>query len=225
MRSNDLLETLIDAGVLEPSDSGDSFSLSAGFLAAVADAEDALAGGSSIESALDERFDDGTVVEALASLDGVDRQFVATYCALADRFEALAHDDLVRTVAVLRQLQGEAPRTEGAPDQFLPVHGERLSALLPLTQRGIVYVWREDCEPCDLVRETLEDLLEEDADDVALFAVYGPDAAEYLYEHYDVGGAPTTLFVVDGEVDSRLQGAHYSESYAGEIETIRERAA
>lgn len=225
MRSNDLLETLIERDVLEPSGADDWLSLAPRFRDAVADAEAALDGASSIEAALDERFDDGTVVDALASLEEVDRAFVATYCALADRSKALTHDDLVRTVTVLRQLQGEAPRTGGAPEQFLPVHGERLSVLLPLTRRGIVYVWREDCDPCDQVRETIEDLLGGGADDIALFAVYGPDAAEYLYEHYDVSGAPTTLFVVDGEVDSRLQGARYSEAYAGEIETIRELAA
>ena len=94
---------------------------------------------------------------------------------------------------------------------------------MQLTRRAVVYVWQEDCEPCDLVRQTLEDLLDA-PEDIALFAVYGPDWAELLYEEFDVAGAPTTLFVLDGEVDSRLNGPHYPESYEGELETLRELA-
>jgi hypothetical protein len=59
------------------------------------------------------------------------------------------------------------------------------------------------------------------APQLALFAAYGPDAAELLQDRYGVQGGPTTLFVVDGEVDARLQGAHYPEAIEHEFEQLK----
>lgn len=224
MRSGEILETLIEINALEPSADDETLSLSTAFQDTVDEVESALEHRETVREALRERFDEREVVESLGALGEDDRSFVAYYCALADQTDALSHDDLVRTVAVLAQFGETLPRTEGVPDAFLPVHGEQLSTLLQLTPRAVVYVWLDDCEPCDIVRETLDELFEEGIGDIALFAVYGPNAAERLYDQYDVSGAPVTLFVLEGEVDSRLYGAHYPESYEGEVEKLRELA-
>lgn len=223
MRSDEILETLIEIDVLEPSDD-ETLSVTTEFQTAVDDVESSLERRETVRDGLRERFDDRDVVRSLTAIGDDDLAFVAHYCALTDRTTSLSHDDLVRTVAVLMQLSGSPPRTEGVPDHFLPVHGEQLPTLLQLTDRAILYVWQEDCEPCDIVRETFEALFEGGIDDIALFAVYGPEWAELLYEQFDVSGAPAALFVLDGDVDSRLYGAHYPEAYEGEVEKIRELA-
>jgi thiol-disulfide isomerase/thioredoxin len=223
MQSDELLDTLVGTGVLEPTTGGESVAVTAEFQESVEETETTLERRESLREELEARFDEPDALDALAALGEDDQRFVAQYCALAERVESLSHDDLVRTVAVLAQFQGTPPRSAGVPDPFLPVQGEQLPTLLGLTRRAVVYVWQEDCEPCDLVRGTLEDLLDA-PEDIALFAVYGPDWAELLYEEFDVAGAPTTLFVLDGEVDSRLNGPHYPESYEGELETLRELA-
>ncbi len=223
MQSAELLETLVEAGVLEPTADGDTVAVTTEFQASVDETATALNRQDQLHEELEARFDDPDVVDRLTALGEEDLQFVAQYCALDERTEGLAADDLVRTVAVLGQFQGTTPRAEGAPDPFLPVRGEQLPTLLQLTPRAVVYVWQEDCEPCDIVRETFEDQLDF-PDEMALFAVYGPGWAELLYEEFDVAGAPTTLFVLGGEVDSRLNGPHYPESYEGEIETLGELA-
>jgi len=222
MQPAELLDTLVEADVLEPTADGESVTVTARFQELVEKTETALRGQEHLREELEVRFSDPEVPDRLATLGEQDLRFVAQYCALAERVEALSHDDLVRTVAVLAQFQGTPPRTEGAPDPFLPVRGDQLPTLVQLTRRAVVYVWQEDCEPCDLVRETFEDLLDGPPGDIALFAVYGPGWAELLYEEFDVAGAPTTLFVLDGAVDSRLNGPHYPESYEGELETLRE---
>jgi hypothetical protein len=84
-----------------------------------------------------------------------------------------------------------------------------------------VYVWREECRPCDIVREWFEELFPEPPDDIGLYAVYGPDWAETVKEQFDVTVGPTTLFVVDGRVDCRHIGARTKASVEKEIENIR----
>ena len=221
MESTELLDTLVETGVLKPTADGESVAVTAEFQEFVDETETSLQGHGSLREGLETRFSDPEVLDSLAAVGDDDPRFVAQYCALAERVASLADDDLVRTVAVLAQFQGTPPKTAGAPDPFLPVRGEQLPALLQLTPAAIVYVWQEDCEPCDLVRETFEDILGA-PEDIALFAVYGPGWAELLYEEFDVAGAPTALFVLDGDVDSRLNGPHYPESYEGELETLRE---
>jgi thiol-disulfide isomerase/thioredoxin len=223
MQSDELLDTLVETGILEPTARGNSVAVTANFQEFVEETETTLERREGLRDELEARFDDPEAIDALAALGEEDLQFLAQYCALAEWVESLSHDDLVRTVAVLAQFQEPPPRAEGAPDSFLPVRGEQLLTLLQLTRRAVVYVWQEDCEPCDLTRETFEEQLDIPAD-IGLFAVYGPDWAELLYEEFDVAGAPTTLFVLDGQVDSRLNGPHYPESYKGELETLRELA-
>jgi len=223
MQPDELLDTLVETGVLEPTAGGESVAVTAEFQEFVEETETTLERRERLREELDARFDDPEVVDRLVALGDEDLRFVAQCCGLAER-AGLPVDDLVRTVAVLAQLQGDPPRAEGVPDPFLPVRGEQLPTLLELTRRAVVYVWQEDCEPCDVVRETFEEILDGPPEDIALFAVYGPDWAELLYEEFDVAGAPTTLFVLGGEVDSRLNGPHYSESYEGELETLRELA-
>jgi len=223
MRSDDLLETLVDLDVLAADGTGETLSVAPAFADSVQRTRAALTDHDDLRAGLAERFEDERVVDALARVGNEDLDFVAYVCALAERGEDLSRDDLVRTVAVLRQLRGTVPRTEGVPDFFLPVQGDQLATLLQFAPRSIVYVWQADCEPCDLMRETFEEVLGEESADVALFAVYGPDAAEFLYEEYDVAGAPTTLFMLGDRVDSRLHGAHYPQAIEGELATIADR--
>lgn len=225
MRSDDVLEALIESNVLEPSAEDDSLTVSADFQAVVDETQTSLDRRRSLEEALEERFDDPDVVESLTRVGDRDRSFVANYCALSERTETLSSDDLVRATTVLTQTPGDGPRTEGVPSSFLPVRGDQLSTLVEFAPRAIVYVWREECDPCDAMCETFREVFEDaPPDDFALFAVYGPAYAEHLYEEFDVTGAPATLFTIGDRVDSRFYGAHFPEALAGEIETIRQRS-
>lgn len=84
-----------------------------------------------------------------------------------------------------------------------------------------MYIWLDDCEPCETVHEDLDDIFEQPVDDLALFSVYGPDHAELLAEEYDVSGGPTVLFFHTGTVDARLYGAQHREVLETEIEKHR----
>lgn len=161
------------------------------------------------------------VAERVAELVDDHIDFVANFLESAKRADDLTPEEQLKVTAIVQQLQTGLPPSTGTPRGFFEVAGEQLDPLLALNEKAIVYVWRDNCDPCEPIREDMETLLD-DPDDIALLSVYGPDCAQFLQENYDVVAAPTVLFVVRGEVDSRLQGPHPTPSYRGEIEYLRE---
>lgn len=164
---------------------------------------------------------DEDCAEVLFDTLNADREAISMYAVLEDSLPDLSTEDKAKFATLLVALSGEPPRTEGTPDAFLPVKGEALPALLNSYRIAVVYCWREDCKPCDVMKDAFNQIFETPPDDVGLFAVYGPDAAAFLHEEYNVEVAPTTLFVFDGEVDSRIIGSRFYSAIEAEIETLR----
>ncbi len=110
----------------------------------------------------------------------------------------------------------------GVPGGFVSIDGEDVDAFMRNNPAAIVYFWREDCEPCAGTYDHFETLLAEGKipDRVGLAAVYGPDWADLLDERYQVSVAPTTVFCVDGRIDSRLVGNPGYEAFRIETEMI-----
>lgn len=150
--------------------------------------------------------------------------YLAHLLALTQYTDGAVDKEWLQMAAVLSQLSDPRPRAEGAPKAFLPIHGDWLDIFMDLFPNAVVYVWREDCDPCDLMKEKFDEIFDEPPDDVALFAIYGPEHAQFLSEAYDIAGGPATLFMLDGEVDVRLYGAHYRKVLDNEIATLRDLA-
>jgi thiol-disulfide isomerase/thioredoxin len=223
MQADDLIGDLVDADVLVAGE-GETFSLSERF------ADEREAARRRYESA-EETERAGLLADPLgmeavpAALERVlDAPAVlADYETVAAFLPGLEHAGRVGVLNVLGTLRRGSPPDEGAPAAFLPVHGDRLPALVRLQRAAVVYVWREDCDPCDLVREDFDELFDDrPPEDLMLYAVYGPDWVEELYEAFDVAGAPTTLFVKDGKVDARFLGAHTRSALENEVGILRE---
>ncbi|MFC7157013.1 thioredoxin family protein [Halomarina halobia] len=223
METETTIEVLVDAGVLECVPTGAGYEVAASFVEAVDDRHEeevADLGPSALREHVRAVFDDEEVVAIVGDVGEDDREFATICLVLGERLGTT--DDVARIASVVQQYRRGVPRDEGAPETFLAVHGDRLETLTRLYERSVVYIWREDCEPCDAMRETLEGQFETDPDDVALFAVYGPDYARTLADAFGVVGGPTTLFVREGRVESRLQGAHHPESVGSEVQVLRE---
>lgn len=165
-----------------------------------------------------------SATERVAMLADDHPDFVANFLGSAKRVDGLSAEEQIKITAIVQQLQTGLPPSTGTPNGFFEVAGEQLDPLLALNEKAVVYVWRDNCDPCEPIREDLETLLD-DPDDIALLSVYGPDCPSYLQENYDVVAAPTVLFAVRGEIDSRLQGPHPTPSYEGEIEYLNEELA
>lgn len=217
------IDALIDANVFEPSRDGEGYEITDAFRASVEARHDELAdlAPSGIRENIRDIFGEGEIATLVGDVSETDREFAAVCVTLADRLDSA--DEIVRLAPIVQQYRRGVPRDDGVPEPFLAVHGDRLATFTRLYQQSVVYVWREDCPPCDMMRTTLTELFATDSDGPALFAVYGPDYARTLADAFDVVGGPTTLFVYEGRVESRLQGAHHPESIENEVEILLER--
>lgn len=123
-------------------------------------------------------------------------------------------------VLVLDHVMYGYPRTAGTPEGFLSIGSNQLEVALACYDRAVLFVWRDDCPTCDSMAREIETLLESRETTVPLLSLFGPDAKTTLRERYDVFGAPTTLFVRGGEVESRLLGSRHKEAIDGEINAL-----
>lgn len=223
-RSTQVIEGLLDAGVIEVDEAEDEFRMTAAFNDRIDECR-ALVSDSDDETLRDELIDatgDNDEAAALVEASDMSDDIVADYLALsrADG-NRLSHAERLRAMTVFDALRRSPPPVDGVPDPFVPVHGDRLPFLVQLYPRAIVYIWRHDCDPCDVMKESFEKLLEDPPEEIAFFAVYGPDCSELLHERYNVSAGPTTLFFLNGEVDLRLYGPQYEQLLENEIEKLR----
>lgn len=151
--------------------------------------------------------------------------FAALYLSLSEMVSESDELSLVAATVVLNSLEDGQNHTSGSPDGFLPVSGEDISTYTSMYARAIVYVWRENCPTCELVREDLEEIFADSSEEIALLSVYGPSCAELLSKEYDVGGGPTVLFFRNGTIDSRTVGALQPGILQEEVEVLREKAS
>lgn len=219
-----MLENLLEAGIL--TESGDELRVTEEGAAAIQRNRTVMEDAAS-----------KTVIEALGELIGTagtdldatdltpgDRRF-ASYAAALQDFgfaDERERDDGIALLLVLDYVYRGNPPESGAPEGFLPVHGDMLSPLFRFSPRGIVYVWRDDCPPCRVMREELTRAFASSDGDLARFAVFGPDWSEFLQERFDVLGGPTTLFMQGRRVDLRLLGVHTADEIERESTTLRE---
>lgn len=139
--------------------------------------------------------------------------------------DSLDRERSLLAAEALERLESATSR-HGVPDGFVELEADDIDAFMANHAAAVIYCWREDCNPCDGVREVFEGLLAdgEIPEWVGLAAVFGPESPAYLQEQYEVGVAPTTLFCVDGEIDSRIVGNPGYEAFRTEIATITELA-
>lgn len=151
-----------------------------------------------------------------------ERELAAEYRVLAEKTDGLSSEELLEVLLAFKQIQYRSDHTEGVPEPFLPVDGAHLDTFIRLHHRAIVYIWRDDCDPCEVMREEFDEMFDQPPTNIALLAVFGPEIPENILETYDIAGAPTTLFVLNGEIDARLIGPHYGEVIENEVEILRE---
>jgi thiol-disulfide isomerase/thioredoxin len=149
---------------------------------------------------------------------------IASFRALSSFNIDLPPAERILIVVILSQLdRGFAP-SSGTPTYFLPVYGDQLEFLFQGCKRAIIYVWRNDCDPCDVMKEEFEMIFANPPDDLVLIGVYGPESAALLEQKYNVVGGPTTLFVFNGQINARLQGSHHRKVIENEIQILKNRA-
>lgn len=226
MESQGLVDRLVDAGVLEPAMEGDELGFSSGFQAAMAEEIEAAESGTADDrrEMIETAVEDPDIRSRLEGVVDMDPAFVGFYLSIIDWIEDVPPEQSLSGSVTLYQILDQAPRSEGAPNHFLPIHGDNLGLVSSLFERCVAYIWRDNCPTCETVREDFDEIFGGPGPgDLVLVSIYGPDSADYLNDKFDVIGGPTVLFLLNGQVDARLQGAHRRDVLENEIETIQNR--
>ena len=136
------------------------------------------------------------------------RYDIEAVCLLiVDRtFPEFAFDEKLLYSLTMSKIVDSPSRLEGTPNRFWAIKGETLPLYQQLFDKAIVYVWKDDCPPCDNLKATFDAIPDEVFDGVVLLSIYGPGYREGLYEQYNVAMAPTTLFLASTRIDSRIVG-------------------
>jgi len=227
MESGQIVDYLVEVGILDPIETDDELDFSDGFESALADQVEDMeaATGEQRQSWIETTIENPNTQATLKAVADRDPVFIGISLLLADWAEDLPQDQLIGVAITLFQNRSEAPPDHGAPDYFLPIHGDTLGLVASLFERCIAFIWRDNCPTCETVRGDFDELFEHGPpEDLPLLSVYGPDSAAYLQEDFDVVGGPTVLFLLNGRVDVRLQGAHGRTVLENEIETIQQRS-
>ncbi len=150
-----------------------------------------------------------------------DIDFIKKYLAVSNNIEDVSFENQIKLTFVLDTFIKPELEFGGVPDAFLPVRGKHLRTAINLYPKSIIYAWRDDCNGCDLQKEVFNKIFEKEREAIALFAVYGKNCASLLDDKFNVSGAPTTLFCLNGNVDSRLIGSQSEQSVRNEINVIQ----
>jgi hypothetical protein len=154
----------------------------------------------------------------LSSID--DEEFNAIFASVSERFEEFSTDMIIKFAIIIEQLYRGYPTAEGAPAAFLPIRGDQIETLLEIVPRAVLYIWLDDCEPCNSIKQEYDKLLPKQPENIALLSVYGPKWARSLSEQFDIHGGPVSLFILNGNVDTRLFGPHDADAIKHELEFL-----
>lgn len=129
----------------------------------------------------------------------------------------------LRVAFAIRRLN-DPPRSSGAPDGFTPLRAPEIPLFLQQYSVSIIYIWQDNCSPCDGVSNILTKLVNDGVVDeqVGLGAVSASNQVEFLHNQYEIGFVPTTLFCVGDQVDSRLLGGKRRVIFEKEADIIQD---
>ncbi len=151
--------------------------------------------------------------------------------------EEARHSEVTRAgfsyyLALRAQLEGEYTGTElgqmsemvarigpssPVPDEITTLSDETYIDFLTANPDCIVSVWKRDCEPCEAIAATLEEIRAGIPDGVAFAGIDGDDVVAFRRE-FEVTAAPSFLCFRDGECREMVSGTAETERL---VESLR----
>lgn len=141
---------------------------------------------------------------------GLTRHGVATFLALRSYLEdvELSQDALLLLTGMAAQVGAGSP----VPAELRELTDDDYGSFLADNDDAVVFVFKNQCVPCEEMKSDLETILEP-LGDVAVAAVDGEDVTEFRRE-FEVEAAPTTLVFAGGELVASERGGRSPEELA-----------
>jgi thiol-disulfide isomerase/thioredoxin len=109
------------------------------------------------------------------------------------------------TLAMMARLLVEIGPGTPVPDAMPELDDESYGSFLDDHPNAVITVWKRHCDPCEAMKEDLDDLLSAVPDGVAVAGVDGESVSAFRAE-FEVEVAPAVLAVRDGELRGSLTG-------------------
>jgi thioredoxin-like negative regulator of GroEL len=103
--------------------------------------------------------------------------------------------------AVVTGLDPETP----VPEDIPTLTDESYRAFVADHDRAIVTVWKHHCDPCEAMKDELDDILERIPDGVAVGGIDGEECTDFR-SAYGVDAAPAMILFADGELSEGFTG-------------------
>jgi thiol-disulfide isomerase/thioredoxin len=222
MSATNLLTELLEVGVIE--ENNDSIILTSEYLhhyeTVRGDIEEM--GADELSDSLSNQWDIGNedLNEVLFDAGRRNPKLVAHFFTIQKEYPVISGEQSLLLTDILSLVAFKPKATSGIPAFFIPTSGAQLRFHSRIHPFSVVYVWRKDCSPCHKMKEELNAVFDSPQSDLSLFSEYGSAYAEILEQNFGVGGGPTTLFLKNGAVVSRLLGAQSRESIRMELSNL-----
>ncbi|WP_224447333.1 thioredoxin domain-containing protein [Haloprofundus salilacus] len=160
-----------------------------------------------------ELFDlESAAAETQIEANGVTREQLVAYLAVQSFLDEAVDSE---TKAVMAHVVCEVTPPSPIPEAVTRLDDESYTAFLDEHPNAVLTVWKRHCEPCERLKDDLDELLDALPDDVAVGGLDGETASGFRLAHA-VNSAPAVLWFRDGEkVDART--GYVSPSEFGDV--------
>ena len=138
--------------------------------------------------------------ERVAELE-VTREEFATYLTLSARLDGYDVTELTQMAGIAIEIGPRSP----VPDAVEHLDDDSWSGFVSDDERVIVTVWKRGCEPCDAMKEEIDEILDALPDDAAVGGLDGGECPEFCRDN-EVNAAPAVVFFEDGECLDAVTG-------------------
>lgn len=154
--------------------------------------------------------------EARIEAFGVTREQLVAYLALQGFLDETPPQD---ELAVLAQIVADVGPGSPVPEQVEEVDDERYEAAIEAHGDVALTVWKHHCDPCEELKEDLDDILAAAPEGVSFLGADGESVPELLGA-FEVEAAPTVLLFRDGELRETVRGRRPVEAYEDAFEAV-----
>lgn len=175
---------------------------------------------------INNRIQEELLVEPFLNLESEDHRSIAELCALYDHLDPAGTamkspvDSWLSLLPILYLFRDTETLLEGVPESFIPIPAPHIPHLTVIYSPAIVYIWLDECPPCDKTKTDLESIFT-GTHEVMPFAVYGPNHQDFLISEYEVTAGPVLLFMRNGTVETRLYGNQGCRAIKAELAKCR----
>lgn len=172
--------------------------------------------------------DESRVRETIADLFDLDPAAAAEHAASVTRDELVAFLSLrsflddpparERLALMAGVVAGVGPGSP-VPDAVREVDDDTYRAFLDDAPDAVVTVWKHHCEPCDVMKNDLDGLLDAVPDGVAVAGLDGEDCPDFRRE-FEVDVAPAVCCFRDGTLVETVTGRRSTATLAETFETV-----